>query len=97
MHETNAYGQRTTGSVSVRETSRSPSHPAYSLGAASRPKHREIIQSLVVKLKRQRSESRKAKLEPTRQGPGEEGAAQGKLLRSAEVSPTVGPSPNLHT
>lgn len=95
MHETNAYGQRTTGSVSVRETSRSPSHPAYCLGAASKPKHRETIQSLVVKLKRQRS--RKAKLEPTRQGPGEEGAAQGKLLRSAEVSPTVGPSPNLHT
>jgi len=31
----------------------------------------------------------KAKLEPTGQSPGEKGAAQSKLLRSVEASPTV--------
>lgn len=66
-----------------------PAAPAYCLGATFRPKGKETIQGLVVKLKTQRSESRNAKLEPNEQSSGEEGAAQSKRLRSTEMSPRV--------
>lgn len=82
------------GSVWVRGA---PAAPAYCLGEASRPEGRETVQSLVVKLKRRRSESGKAKQEPPGQSPREKGATQSKLLRSMEAPPRVWPSPNLRT